>query len=116
MPRRTLSVTVTFQRSQLLVASETNPAQLPSQADKNRRALARRRSRLRAAPNCTPASRRLQFAPATALLVAAAAAPLPGGRLGGRFLQLRVSALCGCTDLAGSFCRIPCDLCSSPQP
>jgi hypothetical protein len=43
--------------------------------------------------NCTPASRRLQFAPATAFLVAAAAAPLPGGRHGGRLLQLRVSTL-----------------------
>ena len=40
-------------------------AQQPSQADKDRRALARRRSRLRAAPNCT-ASWRLHVAPSEA--------------------------------------------------
>ena len=67
-------------------------AQLPSQADKNRRALARRRSRLGGselhARGTSAAVRSCRC-----VLVAAAAAPLPGGRHGRRFLQLRVSAL-----------------------
>ena len=49
--------------------------------------------------NCTPASRRLPVRSGHCVLVAAAAAPLPGGRHGRRPLQLRVSALAGPCDL-----------------
>ena len=66
-------------------------AQRPSQADKNRRALARRRSRLGRLRTARP--RHVGCSSRHCVLVAAAAAPLPGGRHGGRLLQLRVSAL-----------------------
>jgi hypothetical protein len=66
-------------------------AQLPSQADKGRRALARRRSRLRAAPIARRHGSRSSFAP-NIRSVAAASVP-QCGRRGRRPLQLRVITL-----------------------
>jgi hypothetical protein len=74
-------------------------AQLPSQADKNRRALARRRSRLGGSElhaRVTSAAVRSCHSPVSRGSRRAAS----GGRRGRRLLQLRVSTLCGCTNLA----------------
>jgi hypothetical protein len=69
-------------------AHTAKAVQLPSQADKSRRSVGPAAKPPWAASNCTRASRRLQFAPATPVLVAAAAAPLTGAAVGGGFCSL----------------------------
>src|ERR1051325_11362169 len=74
--------------------SNHKPANYPHKLPKTADPLARRRA-ASGGSNCTRASRRLPVRSCHCVLVAAAAAPLPGGRHGRRLLPLRESALGG---------------------